>query len=272
MSEELKSYFDSSDLAQPLLSAEEERTLLCLIHMECDGNKHVHTHSCPARDEFIKRNMKLVLAGVRRFVFEGDPRMMDLVSVGTLGLIKGIDKFNINAGLNGKYFRFSTYGMWWIQSMIREELSNYDSKIIRHKSYHDQFKKTRELLIYQYSDINIADDVVYDYLKSECNWTDSKVNKLKSDQDKRVVSIDAVPEGCEFEIDPIKKLLQDESVSGLNKALDKLPFDDVYLLMSHYVAGETYDDIARTFNLSRERIRQRENQALRKLWLLLSND
>jgi len=270
VSDELKSYFDSSDLAQPLLTAEEERNLLCMIHLECDGNKHVHNHACPARDEFIKRNMKLVLAGVRRFVFEGDPRMMDLVSVGTLGLIKGIDKFNIKAGLNGKYFRFSTYGMWWIQSMIREELSNYDSKIIRHKSYHDQFKKTRELLIDQYSDINIDDNAVYDYLRAECNWSDAKINKLKSDQDKRVVPIDSVPEGYDNEIEPSSKILQEESVVNLNRALDKLSFDDVYLLMSHYVAGETYDEIAKTFNLSRERIRQRENHALRRLWLLLS--
>lgn len=269
MSDELRTFFGSEDLGKPLLTAEEERNLLCLIHLECDGNKHVHDHTCSARDEFIRRNMKLVLSGVRRFVYEGDPRTMDLVSVGTLGLIKGIDKFNTKAGANGKHFRFSTYGMWWIQSMIREELSNYDSKIIRHKSYHDQFKKTKELLIEQYCDINIDDSAVFDYLKSECGWTDAKITKLKSDQDKCIVSVESVPENFSEEEHPASKLMQSESLTELNAALDSLPFDDVYLLLSHYTAGETYDEIAKTFNLSRERIRQRENQALRKLWMLL---
>lgn len=269
MNDDLKLYFDSADLARPLLTSEEERALLCLIHLDCDGNKHVNHHSGPARDEFIKRNMKLVLSGVRRFAYDGDPRTMDLVSVGTLGLIKGIDKFNIKAGADGKHFRFSTYGMWWIQSMIREELSSYDSKVVRHRSYHDQFKKAKETLIEQYADINITDEAVFDYLKTDCGWNDTKINKLKSDQDKRIVPVDSVAEGSTDETHPAVMMLQNESLADLNSALDKLPFDDVYLLLSHYAAGETYEQIAKTFNLCRERIRQRENQALRRLWLLL---
>lgn len=269
MSDELKSYFDSNELAQPLLSPTEERSLLCLIHLQCDGTHHVHNHACPARDMFIKRNMKLVLAGVRRFVHEGDPRTMDLVSVGTLGLIKGIDKFNTHAGYDGKFFRFSTYGMWWIQSMIREELSNYDSRIVRHKSYHDQFKKAKEYLIDKHSDINVDDETVFEYLRVEYKWNDSKINKLKLDQDKRVIPVDSVAESYTDDLNPLRSVLNGESITSLNSALDSLPFDDVYLLLSHYVEGATYDEIAKIFNLSRERIRQRENQALRKLWLLL---
>lgn len=272
MSNEIKDLFDSDDIARPPFNPFEERAYLEIIHISCDGDNHIEDHNCAARDEFIKRNMKLVLACARRFVSESDPRLPDLVSEGVLGLMRGIDKFNIDkVGTNGKPYRFSTYGMWWIQSLIREALGIGDNRVIRHKSYHEQFKKARDEISAATGLKNIGDEEVYLYLEEVKGWPHAKIVKLRADTDRRIVPVTSIEDPPDGSIEPIDQMLLQERTELLNRELNNMSFEDVYLLMQHYHSGDTYDDIAEAFNLSRERIRQRENAALRQLWSKLSS-
>lgn len=269
--EEVREYFNPTLMDHELLKPDEERDLLRKIHADCDGRDHVDVHGGPARDEFIQRNMRLVLKVTRRFARENDPRFVSLASAGTLGLMRGIDLFDVSARTDkGKPYRFSTYGVWWIQSMVREELGQFDPRVIRHRSYHDQFNRAREELVLISGDPNIPDETVYAYLTDVMKWKDDKLRTFMADRDRHTVTLETISEPTHNdEAHPIRVLLATETSDLLNEALKVLDFDEIYLLLQHYVAGETYDDIARDFDRCRERIRQKENEALRKLWLAL---
>lgn len=271
--DELRELYDSPELAAPTMSPEEERMYLEIIHLDCQGEDHCEDHSCHARDEFIERNMRLVLHVVKRFMPLQDPRVMDAVSSGSLGLIRGVDRFNIHAqGRDGRPYRFSTYAVWWIQSFVREELNRYDRKIVGHTSYHTQFDKAEKELIDATGDPEVERFAVLTYLREQHGWTDRKVSRFLADADNHLVPVESIAEPPVEEIEPIRRLLRDETHNLVNMALGSLSFQEVYLLMSHYVEGQTYDQIKTAFGVSRERVRQLENEALRKLYIKLAPD
>jgi len=260
--------------------------MMQLIHLNCCGSDHVADHSGPARTAFVERNMKLVLAAARRFIGavkrNRNTRLLELVSAGTVGLIRGIDRFNVDAvNAQGRPLRFSTYGMWWIQSTIREELNQYDVKVIRHRSYHDQFRQARAELLLKTGEIDLDDTVVYRFLLDERGWTETKLSKFIDDRDRRLVPMESVAEQSatpdflesnQFRVDdePIDAAIGIERSELLRAAINQLPFNQMFMVMQHYFGDETYEDIAKTFGISHERVRQIENDALRQLWLILS--
>lgn len=266
--DDIKFLFSQTELSRTILKPKEERLLLEEIHLFCDGDHHVECHACEARTEFIERNMKLVLSCAKKFVRDNDPRLPDLISEGTIGLMKGVDKFNINTP-----YRFSTYGMWWIQSHIRDALAQHDNRIIRHRSYHEQYKSARKEVVTLSGDPDVGDDVVISYLQAYMGWSDQKVKKFLADQDNRLVPVESVAEPENIQEHPVRTILMAERDSMLWQAMDELDFEEMYLLIQHYITGCTYDEIAAAYNgLSRERVRQKENEALRKLWHKLKQD
>lgn len=269
--EDLKEYFSTNELKAAVMTPEEEFTYLEIIHLACDEDGHCDDHNCPARDEFIERNMRLVLHVVKRFMTLKDPKVMEAVSAGTMGLIRGVDRFNIFArNASGKPYRFSTYAVWWIQSFIRDELVKHDHKIVGHTSYHAQFKKAAKELMRVSGDPEVTQAAVLDYLRDHYGWSDKKVSKYLIDHDNHIVPVSSIADPPVDEADPVRHMLRNESHSLINKALSELSFQEEYLLMSHYVEGQTYDEIKVTFGVSRERVRQLENEALRKLYTILA--
>ncbi|RMD69279.1 MAG: RNA polymerase sigma factor RpoS, partial [Gammaproteobacteria bacterium] len=92
----------------PLLSAEEERRLACLIRK---GDKE-------ARRRMIESNLRLVVKVARRYLNRG-LELLDLIEEGNLGLIHAVEKFDPERG-----FRFSTYATWWIRQTIDRAIMN----------------------------------------------------------------------------------------------------------------------------------------------------
>lgn len=271
--DELQELYDSPELAATVMGVDDEQFYLEIIHMGCTPDSHVGDHNCDARAEFIERNMRLVLHVVKRFMPLQDPRVMDAVSAGTLGLIRGVDRFNIHAAnSNGRPFRFSTYAVWWIQSFVREELNKYDKKLVGHTSYHTQFKKAEKELALLLGDPEVAQFAILEYLKDQHGWSPKKVARYLADSDNHLVAVDSIAEPPMEEVEPLRRLLREETDLLVNAALSDLSFQEVYLLMSHYVEGQTYDQIKGAFGVSRERVRQLENEALRKLFVALSPD
>lgn len=271
--DELRELYDTPELSEPVMGADDERSYLEIIHMGCNGDEHEEDHNCKARDRFVERNMRLVLHVVKRFMPLQDPRVMDAVSAGTLGLMRGVDRFNILASnKQGKPFRFSTYAVWWIQSFVREELCRYDRKVIGHTSYHTQFIKAAKELGALTGDPEVAQFAVITYLKDQHGWTDKKVARYLADANNHLVPVESIAEPPVEAVEPLRRLLREETNTLVNAALADLSFQEVYLLMSHYVEGQTYDQIKSAFGVSRERVRQLENEALRKLYVALSPD
>lgn len=279
----MQALYDDLNLPSlPVLSPQDERNYLELIHLGCGDGQHVADHHCWYREQFVLRNMRLVLSCARRFIpSDRDERFADVVSAGIIGLLTGIDRFDVHMVRGGAPMRFSTYGVWWIQSMIREELGRTDLRVIRHKSYHQQFTVARRELEILSGRAVDDDRLVFDYLRRCCGWSAEKCERLRSDQHHRVVALsgggdrdgdepasDLTP--ASDEPGPLSQLLATEANGLLHDAMRRLDFAEIYILLRHYASGDSHQDIAADLGLSRERVRQRENEALRKLWADLS--
>ena len=98
-----------------------------------------------AKKRVIEGNLKLVVSVAKHFYqIDSSMKMLDLIQAGNIGLIKGVDKYNINLG-----YRFSTYATWWIRTEIVREIQN-TGKTIRIPIYlHERinaYKKVKEKL------------------------------------------------------------------------------------------------------------------------------
>ncbi len=102
----------------PLLTAAEEIDLSRKLRQ---GDLH-------AREKMVRANLRLVVSIAKSYVNRG-LSLLDLVEEGNLGLLKAVERFDPNKG-----FRFSTYGTWWIKQAIRRALVN-QAKTVRIPSY-----------------------------------------------------------------------------------------------------------------------------------------
>ena len=245
----------------PLLTADEELALA--LRME-QGDQD-------AKKELAEANLRLVVSIARRYVGRG-MSLLDLIQEGNLGLIKAVDKFDYTKG-----FKFSTYATWWIRQAITRAIAD-QARTIRipvHmvETINKQIRVSRQLLQ------ELGREPTVSEIAEEMGISEEKVREIrKIAQDP--VSLET-PIG-EEEDSHLGDFIPDEDALApsdaaaytmlkeqLDEVLGTLTEREEKVLKLRFGLEDgrtrTLEEVGGEFNVTRERIRQIEAKALRKL-------
>jgi len=271
----------------PLLSTEEEVALAKRLELglaaqadiNCDMNdlERVRTlmisveDGKDARDHLIKANTRLVVSIAKRYMGRGVP-FLDLIQEGNLGLMKAVEKFDYTRG-----YRFSTYATWWIRQTITRAIADQGRTIRVPVHMSDRIRhlyKTARQLEQEHGRKPTAEEIA-----AEMNLEPRKVQwMLKVSW--RPLSLEH-PVGEEEDSELGNFIEDDTTPTPTQSAYQNLLHDKVEEVLSTLTPREarilrlrfglqngrqyTLEEVGQKFGLTRERIRQIEGKALRRL-------
>ncbi len=245
----------------PLLTAEEEIDLAIRIE---EGDES-------ARKKLAESNLRLVVSIAKRYVGRG-MSFLDLIQEGNLGLIKAVEKFDYTKG-----FKFSTYATWWIRQAITRAIADQARTIripVHMVETINKVKKTASKLLHE-NGREPTDEEIAEKL-------DMTVEKVRDIQrvSQEPVSLDT-PIGEEEDSHLGDFIPDDEAVTPADAAsslmlkeeligaLDTLNDREARVLSLRFGLDDgrprTLEEVGKEFDVTRERIRQIEAKALRKL-------
>ena len=231
--------------------------------------KQVEPKLKEARQKLIQSNLRLVVS-ICSYYRNSSLPFRDLIQEGNIGLIKAVEKFDYRKG-----FRLSTYASWWIKEAINRSIEE-KSRVIRVPVYvNEKFykikKASKEVLQHQGEKLSIPE--------ISC--------KLNISPQETIMIINAFKEPLSLETsiakesDPLENFLSDNKPSPIenmckktikknaSKLIESLSPREARILKLRFGLEEegekTLEEVGKIFKVSRERIRQLENKALRKL-------
>ena len=253
----------------PLLTKEEEQEIAFRV---IDNDEE-------ARKKLIESNLRLVVFFAKKYSNGSSQLFLDLIQEGNLGLMKAVEKFDPTLG-----FKFSTYATWWIRQQITRSIAD-KSRIIRLPVHtHEAIVKMNRIESSYIKEHNgdpmPLEELAQAMTTKNKTYTVEKIKELKRTsyridtasldipigEEKDTTLMDMVEDSNISEDDALKSVFRDEFYKAFNKApLDEREKD--VILRRNGISGriETLEEIAKSYNVTRERIRQIEAKALRKL-------
>ncbi|MGB9586010.1 MAG: sigma-70 family RNA polymerase sigma factor [Anaerolineales bacterium] len=224
-----------------------------------------------AREHLIRANTRLVVSVARRYIGCGVP-FSDLIQEGNLGLIRAVEKFEYQRG-----FRFSTYATWWIRQAVMRAIA-MQSRTIRLPVYlGDRVRKIQQIAYTLEQDLGRPPTV--DEIANEGEETPDRINWFMQlsqaplslenpygDDEEAEFGAFIEDEMAEKPYEAVQYLMLQEQIET---ALASLTPREARVIRLRYGIGRqhqlTLEEVGEKFGLTRERIRQIELQALRRL-------
>jgi len=272
--EPLLSREEEIELAQRIERGHEAMTKLATEEITSEERRELEKQIVAAeeaRARFIRANTRLVVSIAKKYVNHGVP-FLDLIQEGNLGLMRAVEKFDYCRG-----HRFSTYATWWIRQAISRALSDQGRTIRIPIHMSDRIRKIRQVaqrLEKRWGRRPTPEEIaeLLEIPPREVRWM------LRSTQ--QPISLEQ-PVGEEQD-NELGYLIEDEELTAppdaaaqmllaeeMEKVLATLDAREEKILRLRYGLQDgrnyTLDEVGKRFGLTRERIRQIEGQALRKL-------
>lgn len=228
-------------------------------------------HIARAKDHIVKANLRLVIAIAKKYVNRG-LHFFDLVQEGNIGLIKAVDKFEYKKG-----YKFSTYATWWIRQAITRSISDQARTIRVPVHMIEQINKVTRVLR-QYMQQYGREPSIQEIAKA-LGWPESRVKQVRNVA-KDPVSLNA-PIGDE-EDTILGELIEDKEFESpqnittfkilqkqIGSILGNLPQREQKVIRMRFGLDDGYshtlEEVGYVFKVTRERIRQIEAKAIRRL-------
>lgn len=226
------------------------------------------------KKEMISANLRLVVSIAKKYSHNRGLSFGDIIQEGNIGLMKAVDKFEFKRG-----FKFSTYATWWIRQSITRAIADLARTIRIPVHMVESLQKVKKITK-EYNQ-NLGRDPTKEEL---CVELDLPIKKVK-----RILAVVKEPISLETQVNgedddstledfiedsedntPIEVLLKSDLKEILKKAIESLPEErDRKVLCMRFgfnMSGDfTLEDVGKQFDITRERIRQIEFNALKKL-------
>jgi RNA polymerase primary sigma factor len=267
---------DEVDLARRIERGHFAENRLARMNGNCPPKKRAHLHAQiqdarAARDHLIKANTRLVVSIAKKYMGRGVP-FLDLIQEGNLGLMKAVEKFDYHRG-----FRFSTYATWWIRQTITRAIADQGRTIRVPVHMSDRIRRLYRVARELEQDIGrkpTPEEI------AGVMQTDSRKVQWMMRVSWRPLSLET-PVG-EEEDSELGSFVEDETTpTPTQSAYSNLLREKIESVLStlsprearilrlrfglHNGRSYTLEEVGQKFGLTRERIRQIEGKALRRL-------
>ncbi len=264
---EIKKLFQTKEASKKSFNLEPEK-LKEIVEQIKRGKKIADE----AKTRMAKSNLRLVVSIAKRYTNRGLP-FLDLIQEGNIGLMKAVDKFEYKKG-----YKFSTYATWWIRQAISRAIA-------------DQARTIR-IPIHMIETINRINKIIRKHLQEEGKEPDidtiAKEVGLSVDKVKNVIKITKEPISLEAPIgneddgkfgdfvedkssvSPIEYMLKNDLKDQIDEVLDQLNDREKAVIRMRFglmsdESDRTLEEIGKELNVTRERVRQIESSAIKKL-------
>jgi len=254
-----------------LLTYEKEEEVSAALRSSFESIKRNKRQLDSARDALIVANLRLVTHIVKKYGNQGIP-FMDLIQEGNIGLMKAVEKFEYERG-----YKFSTYAYWWIKQAISRAIAD-KARIIRIPVHiTEKVKRVRKIAIELKEELGRVptNKEIARKLGMSIKKVDEILGVVQDPQPLETMGPDDEANGVmpfvsdDSAIDPLERTLDRELTAKMRAALVVLDEREESVIRMRYGIGRkirhTLEEIGKVLNLSRERVRQIEAIALRKI-------
>ena len=243
------------------------KTLEAILEEVRTGERQVRR----AKEELMEANLRLVVSIAKRYI-NHDLSLLDLIQEGNIGLMKAVDRFKYRRG-----FKFSTYATWWIRQAITRAIADHGRTIripVHLVETLNRLSRVNRNLVQELGREPTAEE-----LAQRTGMPASKVRLILESTRKPLSLETPIGEDSDLadfledrrEVSPTEGLVDQDLRRQVEKALAGLSPKEQQILRLRFGIGEeaehTLEEVGRRFDVTRERIRQIEVKALRRLRL-----